>query len=126
MGPAVLAFARSYSSSGPKFSAGGQASTACPTCEALAIERNGSGQFPNYPKSPAGIGSSDRGPASGYFTVRDAALETSPLGLVTTTASVFEPDGMATVTFNCEALTKSTWLPVYTALPTVTLRPAPD
>ena len=31
VGQAVLAFARSYSSSGPKFSAGGQASTACPT-----------------------------------------------------------------------------------------------
>ena len=46
VGQAVLAFARSYSSSDPKFSAGGQASTACPTCEALAIERNGSAHFP--------------------------------------------------------------------------------
>jgi hypothetical protein len=46
VGQAVLAFARSYSSRGPKFSAGGQASTACPTCEALAIERNGSAHFP--------------------------------------------------------------------------------
>jgi hypothetical protein len=46
VGQAVLAFARFHSSSGPKFSAGGQASTACPTCEALAIERNGSAHFP--------------------------------------------------------------------------------
>jgi hypothetical protein len=46
VGQAVLAFARSYSSRGPKFSAGGQASTVCPTCEALAIERNGSAHFP--------------------------------------------------------------------------------
>jgi hypothetical protein len=45
VGQAVLAFARSYSSSDPKFSAGGQASTACPTCEALAIERNGLAHF---------------------------------------------------------------------------------
>jgi hypothetical protein len=46
VGQAVLAFARSDSSRGPKFSAGGQASTASPTCEALAIERNGSAHFP--------------------------------------------------------------------------------
>jgi len=46
VGQAVLAFARSYSSSDPKFSADGQASTACPTCEDLAIERNGSAHFP--------------------------------------------------------------------------------
>jgi hypothetical protein len=46
VGQAVLAFARFYSSSGPKFSAGGQASTACPTCETLAIEGNGSAHFP--------------------------------------------------------------------------------
>jgi hypothetical protein len=47
VGQAVLAFARSYSSSGPDSArAGGQASTACPTCEALAIERNGSAHFP--------------------------------------------------------------------------------
>jgi len=46
VGQAVRAFARSDSSSGPKFSAGGQASTACPTCEALAIEGNGAAHFP--------------------------------------------------------------------------------
>jgi hypothetical protein len=46
VGQAVLAFARSHSSSDPKFSAGGQARTACPTCEAFAIERNGSAHFP--------------------------------------------------------------------------------
>jgi hypothetical protein len=46
VGQAVLAFARSHPSSDPKFRAGGQASTACPTCEALAIERNGSAHFP--------------------------------------------------------------------------------
>jgi hypothetical protein len=33
-----------------EFSAGGQASTACPTCEALAIERNGSVHFPRQPE----------------------------------------------------------------------------
>ena len=32
VGQAVLAFARSYSSSGPNSAAGGQASTACPAC----------------------------------------------------------------------------------------------
>jgi len=48
VGQAVLAFARSYSSSDPKFSAGGQASTACPTFEALAIERKGSAHFPGH------------------------------------------------------------------------------
>jgi hypothetical protein len=46
VGQAVLACRRSYSSSGPKFSAGGQASTAFPTCEALAIEGNGPAHFP--------------------------------------------------------------------------------
>jgi hypothetical protein len=50
VGQAALAFARSYSSSDPKFSAGGQESTACPTCEALAIERNDSAHFPRQPE----------------------------------------------------------------------------
>jgi len=75
---------------------------------------------------PAGIGSSDRGPRAAISPEGRRIGKPHRWGLVTTTASVFEPDGMATVTFNCEALTKSTWLPVYTALPTVTLRPAPD
>jgi hypothetical protein len=61
-----------------------------------------------------------------YFTVSVAALETSPLGLVTCTASDFAPAATATVTFNCEALTNVTWLPEYDELPTVTFRPVPD
>jgi len=52
VGQAVLAFARSYSSSGPTLIQRGRAGgTACPTCEALAIERNGSAHFPRQPET---------------------------------------------------------------------------
>jgi hypothetical protein len=54
-------------------------------------------------------------------------LETAPLGSVTCTATaVEEAEGTVTLTFNCEALTTVTWLPVYDVVPTVTLRPVPD
>ena len=48
VGQAVLAFARSYSSSGPNSARAG--GTACPTCQPLAIERNGSAHFPRQAK----------------------------------------------------------------------------
>jgi hypothetical protein len=40
VGQAVLACPQSYSSSDPKFSAGGQASTACPTSEVPHFKRH--------------------------------------------------------------------------------------
>ena len=41
-----------------EFSAGGQASTACPTCQALAIERNGSAHFLRQAENAGEIGRS--------------------------------------------------------------------
>src|ERR1035438_423469 len=61
-----------------------------------------------------------------YMTVSVAEFETSPLGLVTWTASAGEVDAVVTATNNCEELTNMTWLPEYGVLPTVTWRPAPD
>jgi len=46
VGQAVLAFARCYSRTACLIQCGRAGGTACPTCEALAIERNGSAHFP--------------------------------------------------------------------------------
>jgi hypothetical protein len=43
-----------------------------------------------------------------YMTVSVAEFETSPLGLVTWTASAGEVDAAVTATINCEALTNMT------------------
>ena len=66
-------------------------------------------------------------PAGRYFTVRAIAFDTAPLGLTTVTGSgAVEADATVTVTFNCVALTKLTWLPEYAVFPTVTFSPVPD